>query len=35
MFDDLILWHMAKSKYAMWHFKMNLIKNINIKLVGI
>ncbi len=20
-----ILWHMAQSKYAMWHLKMNLI----------
>jgi hypothetical protein len=32
--DDIILWHMAQCKYAMWHFKMNLIQDINIRMVG-
>jgi len=32
--NDHILWHVAQCKYAMWHFKMNLIQKINIKLVG-
>jgi hypothetical protein len=29
-----MLWHVAQCKYAMCHFIMNLIKNINMKLVG-
>jgi len=33
MFGLSILWHVAQCKYAMWHFKMNLIQNINIRLV--
>jgi hypothetical protein len=31
--DDFILQHVTQCKYATWHLKMNLIQNINIRLV--
>jgi hypothetical protein len=30
----ILLSHVAQCKYATWHLKMNLMQNINIKLVG-